>query len=77
MAPMSAEDSRRCGEHGARIDAHGVRLDALEDDGADRERRLLTLETEWRSRMRLVASYVTPVLLVIAAELLRTFVFRR
>ena len=77
MSPLSPADSYRCGEHDARLSSHGDRLDALEDACEDRERRLTTLETEWRSRLRLVASYVTPILLVVAAELLRTFVFRR
>lgn len=77
MAPLSPSDSYRCGEHDARLSSHGDRLDSLEDEGADRERRLTTLEAEWRSRMRLVATYVTPTLLVVVAELLRTFVFRR
>jgi hypothetical protein len=77
MSPMSPDESFRCGEHDARLESHSCRIDALEDEGADRERRLTTLEAEWRSRMRLVASYVTPVLLVIAAELLKLYVFKR
>lgn len=77
MAPLSPDQSYRCGDHDARLSSHADRIDALEDECADRERRLTTLETEWRSRMRLIASYVTPVVLVIVFELLKFYVFRR
>lgn len=77
MSPLSTSESYRCGEHAAQIESHADRITALEDSAEDRERRLTTLETEWRSRMRLLASYVTPVVLVVVFELIKIYVFHR
>ena len=71
-------------EHSATLATLRAGLDSVTDDVDDCratvatiEHRLTVLETEWRSSARLFAQYVVPVLLIVAAELIRTFVFRR
>ena len=66
-----------CIEHGMRLETCDKTMTELRADSRDTRDRLLKLETEWRSNARLFAQYVIPIILIVAAEMLRTFVFRR
>lgn len=78
LRPASIPDSELpCIEHGMKLESCAETMTELRHDSRDTRDRLLKLETEWNSRARLIAQYVVPVVLIIAAEMLRLFVFKR
>lgn len=81
---MSPHDEQLIRGHMTELASLRTGLDSVAEDVDDTrstvatvEHRLTVLETEWRSSARLFAQYVVPVLLIVAAEVIRLFVFKR